>query len=74
MNNTAFIPFSSGPHICAGKNLAMNEMRVVTSYIVQRFDMKISPEYNLDQWEMDLKDFGLLKKGCLPVILTERVN
>lgn len=73
LNTSAFIPFSSGPRICAGKSLAMNEMRVIASFIVQRFDIKVAPGYDLNQWEKELEDFFILKKGKLPVLLTKRV-
>ena len=70
----AFIPFSAGPRICVGMNLAMNEMRVVASYIVQRFDMKAAEGYNLDEWERSLTDNLIMRKaGTLPVVLIERV-
>lgn len=51
----------------------MNEMRVIASFIVQRFDMKVAPGYDLNQWEKELEDFFVLMKGHLPVLLTERV-
>lgn len=73
VNTTAFFPFSSGPRVCVGKNLGMNEMRAITSYIVQRFDMKAAPGYDMDQWEKDLKDLYVMKKGRLQVVMTERV-
>jgi cytochrome P450 len=72
MNLEAFIPFSLGPRNCIGKSVALNEMRVVVSYFVQKFNMKIAPGYNLDEWEQNLEDWFVLKKGRLPVILTER--
>jgi hypothetical protein len=54
--------------------MAMNEMRAVVSSIVQRFDMKVAPGYDLDGWEGSLSDaFGMVKKMPLSVILTERV-
>lgn len=49
----------------------MNEMRAVTSYVVQRFDMKIASGYDLDQWEQELQDFYIMKKGHLQVVLSE---
>lgn len=69
-NITAFIPFSTGPRNCPGKNLAMMEMRVVVSYIVQRFDMKVANGYDLNEWEGSLSDYFILTKGELPVVLT----
>jgi cytochrome P450 len=72
LDHDAFMPFSSGHRNCVGKGLAMNEMRVVVSYIVQRFDMKPAPGYDLDQWEKELQDFYVMKKGHLPVGITAR--
>jgi len=73
LEKAAFVPFSSGPRNCVGKNLAMNEMRAVVSAVVQRFDMEVAPGYDLDKWEGTLVDwFVLLKSGDLPVILKER--
>lgn len=74
VNESAFIPFSSGPRICAGKHMAINEMRIVASYIVQKFDMKAAPGYDLDKWEDSLEDFFIMRKGHLPVVLTERTS
>lgn len=50
----------------------MHEMRVIASYMVQRFDMEAAPGYDLDQWEKTLEDFLILKKGHLPIVMTER--
>lgn len=72
LNTAAFIPFSSGPRGCPGKHLAMNEMRVVASYIVQSFDMKFAPGYDWGRWEKGLEDYFAMKKGKLPVVITER--
>jgi cytochrome P450 len=71
-NTAAFMPFSAGPRVCPGKNLAMVEMRTVASYIVQRYDMKAAEGYDLDKWERNLLDYFILYKGALPVVLTPR--
>jgi cytochrome P450 len=72
LNTAAFIPFSTGTRSCPGKNLAMMEMRIVACHIVQRFDMQLDPGHDLDNWENDLEDLFVFKKGDLPVVLTER--
>jgi cytochrome P450 len=73
LNTTAFIPFSAAPRSCPGKNLAMMEMRLVVALIMQGFDMKIAEGYDINKWEGSLKDYFIVKKGQLPVVLTERV-
>ncbi|KAM5541672.1 hypothetical protein V8D89_004653 [Ganoderma adspersum] len=40
-NSAAFIPFSHGPMGCAGKGLAMLEMRAVVCALAQRFRIRI---------------------------------
>lgn len=72
-NISAFLPFSTGPRSCPGKHLAMIEMRVAVSYIVQSFDMRVAKGYDLDDWEGNLRDYFILSKGALPVVLTPRV-
>ncbi|KAI0313023.1 cytochrome P450, partial [Amylostereum chailletii] len=37
-NVAAYIPFSHGPTQCAGKHLAIMEMRMVLSWLIQHFD------------------------------------
>lgn len=72
LETKAFAPFSAGPAVCVGKTLAMQEMRIVASWIVQRFDMQPAKGYDLDDWERDLNDYYVMQKGSLPVLLTRR--
>ena len=70
----AFIPFSAGPRACVGKPLALAEIRVTLSSIVQRFDMRVADRHDIDDWEASLQDyFVLLKKSTLSVVLTDRI-
>ncbi|KAL4868857.1 hypothetical protein BDV12DRAFT_208924 [Aspergillus spectabilis] len=39
----AFIPFSTGPAGCIGKNLALMEMRLLTAHLVTKFDVAFAP-------------------------------
>ncbi|KAJ6457611.1 cytochrome P450 [Mycena sanguinolenta] len=71
-NDDAFIPFSSGPANCVGKNLAMLEIRMVVVYIMQAFKLQFSDGYDTYRWEHDLKDYFVMQKGSLPVNLTCR--
>ncbi|KAL5532679.1 hypothetical protein ACEPAF_4453 [Sanghuangporus sanghuang] len=56
-NTAAYIPFSTGPANCVGKNLALLEMRMAVATIVQRFDMKFASGYDPCKREEDLQDF-----------------
>ena len=39
----AFLGFSAGPRKCIGKNLAMIEIKVIFTLLLQRFDMVVLP-------------------------------
>ncbi|KAL5532689.1 hypothetical protein ACEPAF_4463 [Sanghuangporus sanghuang] len=71
-NTSAFIPFSTGPANCVGKNLALLEMRMVVATIIQRFHVKFAEGYDPSKWEEELQDFFVTKVGRLPVIVTLR--
>uniref|UniRef100_A0A0W0F2Y0 Cytochrome p450 n=1 Tax=Moniliophthora roreri TaxID=221103 RepID=A0A0W0F2Y0_MONRR len=62
----AFTPFSLGQANCAGKNLAMMEMRMVVCMLVKRFTM------HLDGFEGSVKDYWLMQTGELWVEFSER--
>ncbi|KAJ6588130.1 cytochrome P450 [Mycena capillaripes] len=71
-NEDAFIPFSTGPANCVGKNLANLEIRMVVAYVMQAYEMRFADGYDKHRWEADLKDYFVLQKGSLPIILTAR--
>ncbi|KAJ7784115.1 cytochrome P450 [Mycena metata] len=72
LNEDVFIPFSTGPANCVGKNFAMLEMRMVLAHLVQRFEMRLADGYQKEEYEAELKEFFILQKGRLPTVLTRR--
>lgn len=72
-NLSAFIPFSSGPANCAGKNLALLEMRTVLSLIIRRFEISFgdnsSKPYDPKNWDEEGEDWFVFKNSKLPVKL-----
>jgi hypothetical protein len=46
---------------------------VVAAYVVQRFDMKPAPGYDLNEWEKTLQDYFAMQKGPLPAVVKARV-
>lgn len=68
----AFIPFSHGPANCAGKLLALQELRYVTSVLVRQFNIAFEPGFAPDSWEEALVDRFVIAKGPLPVVITPR--
>lgn len=71
-NAAAFIPFSYGPANCAGRNLALVEMRMVVALLMQRFEIRFADGFDPSRWEEEMEDFFVLKNGKLPVVLTPR--
>ncbi|KAI5120330.1 hypothetical protein M0805_000390 [Coniferiporia weirii] len=73
-NVAAFIPFSHGPANCAGKMLALTEIRCVTALLLQRFEMRFAEGYDVRRWNEDMEDSFVLTVGPLPVVLSVRPN
>ncbi|KAH7915812.1 cytochrome P450 [Hygrophoropsis aurantiaca] len=75
-DRSAFIPFSFGPANCAGKPLAVLELKSLVSLLVMHFEMSFDDRFDPSSWERNLKDHFVLGKGALMVKLTmrERVN
>jgi cytochrome P450 len=71
-NTAAFIPFSFGPANCAGKNLALLELRTVISYIIRRFDLMFVEGYDVSRWDKEGEDYFVFQTGGLPIKLTQR--
>lgn len=71
-NPNAFIPFSHGPANCVGKALAMQEMRTVVCYTIQKLSMRFADGWDPSDWERDLCDSFVVKRGRLPVIVERR--
>jgi cytochrome P450 len=56
-NTAAFMPFSYGPTICAGKNLALLEMRMLLCWLLQRFRFTKAPGIAYEEWEGTIRDW-----------------
>lgn len=64
----AFAPFSMGPFGCIGKNLALVELRTLTTMLVLEYDVKLAPGENghrllyktLDHFTVDVGDLDLV--------------
>ncbi|KAJ7625445.1 cytochrome P450 [Mycena rosella] len=69
---SAFIPFSFGPANCVGKNLALQEMRMVICTLMGKFDMRFAEGFDVRSWEDNLCDYFITRKGKLPVIFLPR--
>jgi cytochrome P450 len=52
----AFMPFSTGPYNCAGKGLAMMELRSVVSRVVGEFDIVLPEGFRGEEFFEEIKD------------------
>jgi tryprostatin B 6-hydroxylase len=68
----AFAPFSAGPFGCIGKNLALMELRTLTTKLVQRFDMKFAPHEDGSRILTKTKDHFTVDLGDCEVVFSER--
>lgn len=48
----------------------MSEIRLVISMLVTKFDMTLAKGYDAAQWENQLEDRFVFKRGELPIVLT----
>ncbi|KAF8899781.1 cytochrome P450 [Gymnopilus junonius] len=68
-----FIPFSMGPANCAGRTLALVELRYTLSFLVRNFNMEFdTPNYDPARWVQDLRDQYVLQKGGLHLRMSLR--
>jgi len=59
-----------GPANCAGKNLALLELRGLVCFVMQKFEFKASEGF--EKWEEGVADFFVVKRPPLPVVLEAR--
>lgn len=71
-NPNAYVPFSFGPANCVGKNLALQEMRILVCHMMQKLNMRFEEGWDPLEWERNLEDRMVYKTGCLPVIMERR--
>ncbi|KZS91161.1 cytochrome P450 [Sistotremastrum niveocremeum HHB9708] len=73
-DNLAFIPFSYGPANCVGRNLARQEILMVTSLLLQQFDIEIAEKEDFvpSVFEDALHDQFVCSRGKLRVRLSKR--
>ncbi|KAI0344473.1 cytochrome P450 [Trametopsis cervina] len=71
-NPNAFIPFSIGPANCAGKNLALQEMRMVMCHTMQKLNLQFESGWKSLDWAQSLQDRLVYRTGRLPVIIRRR--
>ena len=71
-NPDAFIPFSFGPYNCVGKNIAMQEMRLLLCRVVQKLEFRYQDGFNPAWYEEGISDMFVAHVGQLPVVFKRR--
>lgn len=67
-----FLPFSAGPQNCAGRAIALQEMRAVLVAVYKLFEVQKMDGFELGTWEKNVKDFYITHRGPLMVNLKAR--
>src|SRR5882762_9997885 len=67
-NAAAFFPFSYGPAICAGKNLALMEMRILLCWMLRRFRFSKAPGFGYEGWDGRIQDRIVIH--CDPLLVS----
>lgn len=68
----SFLPFAQGRYTCLGKNLALAELRTVTSMLVSKFHVNFAPGQNVAAVEENLQDQFTACPGELKLAFTPR--
>jgi cytochrome P450 len=71
-NTAAFFPFSYGPAICAGKHLALMEMRMVLCWVLRCFRFSKAPAFSYEEWEEKIQDWFVVHHDPLMVNVSLR--
>lgn len=73
-NSAVYSPFSIGPYGCVGKQLALMEIRGVTSRILQKYDISLAPGQTKEAFFIGLVDGFTLACPKLDLIFTPRAT
>ncbi|KAI0306837.1 high nitrogen upregulated cytochrome P450 monooxygenase 2 [Multifurca ochricompacta] len=71
-NTDAFFPFSYGPTICAGKNLALMEMRMLICWVLRRFRFSKTLGFSYETWDVTTEDWFVLHQHPMLASISRR--
>ena len=67
----AWYPFSIGQQSCAGKSIALLELRVLLIALLRQFDIEVAEGYDIEAYEKGLMDVYVTLRGPLRVKLRQ---
>ncbi|TGZ85200.1 cytochrome P450 [Ascodesmis nigricans] len=73
-DRNAFIPFATGPYVCVGKNLALQEIRLALANIIRVYRVSLGPSFNNKVFWDEWKDRFVLRIGPSPLVFTSRID
>ncbi|KAL0060254.1 hypothetical protein AAF712_012964 [Marasmius tenuissimus] len=73
MKTDTFIPFSYGPANCVGKNLAMSEMMMLLTTLIQRFHFEFAEGFEWREWPKKKVDAFSTINEPLKVVVEPRL-
>uniref|UniRef100_A0A093XCF2 Tryprostatin B 6-hydroxylase n=1 Tax=Talaromyces marneffei PM1 TaxID=1077442 RepID=A0A093XCF2_TALMA len=71
-NSSAYAPFGLGPFACAGKQLALMEIRRITVELLSRYDISFAKDQTREAFYEGQQDAFTLVCGKLQLVFTER--
>jgi cytochrome P450 len=76
LRKDAFMAFGFGTYSCAGKPLALLQLRMVLAMIVKRFEISVPPgkEEEFQRFADDQSDCFTIHLNALPLLLKERTS
>ena len=69
----AFVPFSFGPRNCVGKNLALLEMKMLVTHMMQKLNLRFQTGFEPSTWEHTMQDRFTLSLGEMPIVVERRL-
>ena len=72
-DEAGFLPFSLGPMNCVGKNLALQEIRMVACAVMQRLKFVLREGWDAEEYERGFKAYLVASRPIVPVVVRTRL-